>query len=117
LATSACNRARFRGSAGVVVSLPVFFIRGPAKLKKPSFTQALVRFYPGNLSTEFVHKYVDRSPRNGANAMPRQRLALHCSRFRHRCARDTGAIHLPGQSAPALNIVAVTRLRPECLLR
>src|SRR6266403_5037998 len=40
LATSACSRARSRGSAGVSCSLPVFFIGGLATGKTRSLTQA-----------------------------------------------------------------------------
>ena len=40
LATSACSRARSRGSAGVSCSLPVFFMGGLATRKTRSLTQA-----------------------------------------------------------------------------
>src|SRR6266403_5098565 len=50
LATSACSRARPRGSAGVSCSLPVFFIGGLATRKTQSLTQAGGGCYRGDLS-------------------------------------------------------------------
>ena len=74
-ATSAWSRARSRGSVGVVGSLPFFFIRLPAKSETGvSLTQASEGFHPRDLSTEFVHKYVDRTAaqrqtRNATNGL------------------------------------------------
>ena len=49
LATSACSRARSRGSAGVSCSLPVFFIGGLATRKERSLTQARGGCHRGEL--------------------------------------------------------------------
>jgi hypothetical protein len=49
LATSACSRARSRGSAGVSCSLPVFFIGGLATRKTRSLTQARGGCHRGGL--------------------------------------------------------------------
>jgi hypothetical protein len=70
LATSACSRARSRGSAGVSCSLPVFFIGGLATRKTRSLTQARGGCHRGDLSTEFVHNHVDRSPARAQTLSP-----------------------------------------------
>jgi hypothetical protein len=70
LATSACSRARSRGSAGVSCSLPVFFIGGLATRKTRSVTQARDGCHRGDLSTEFVHNHVDRSPARAQTLSP-----------------------------------------------
>jgi hypothetical protein len=81
-----------------------------ASEKTISFTQAVVRRHPGKLSTEFVHNHVDKGAPAGANAEHQQGLASSWAQFRQPRPRAQSP-------APPLNIVAVTRLRPECLLR
>ena len=81
-----------------------------------SLTQACACFQPAQLSTEIVHNHVD----SGA---ARAQSLMCCKGLRHgEClfATDVAKFGVRGarrQSLPALNIVAVTRLRPECLLR
>ena len=71
-------------------------------------------FYPANLSTEFVHKYVDRRLSAAQTPWPGKGLRRAARVFTSAPLAVRIAV---GQSEPALNIVAVTRLRPECLLR
>src|SRR3984893_18170904 len=107
LATSACSRARSRGSDGVSCSLTVFFIGGLATRKTRSLTQAGGACHRGDLSTEFVHNHVDRRGTRAQTLSPRKGLR-HDERV---FASDAL------QSMAAFSMVPVTQLRPAFLLR
>ncbi|HEY2340981.1 MAG TPA: hypothetical protein VGH75_10660, partial [Steroidobacteraceae bacterium] len=88
----------------------------PVQRKMRSLTQACACFQLAQLSTEIVHNHVD------SGAAPSQ--SMMCCKGLHQAeclfASDVAKCAVRGarrQSLPALNMVAVTRLRPECLLR
>jgi hypothetical protein len=81
-----------------------------------SLTQACACFQPPQLSTEIVHNHVDSSAARSQSMMCRKGLRYGEYLFASDFAKCAGvAAHR--QSLPPLNMVAVTRLRPECLLR
>jgi len=81
-----------------------------------SLTQACACFQRAQLSTEIVHNHVDSGACASQSMMCRKGLRYGECLF----ASDVATCALHGarrQSLPPLNMVAVTRLRPECLLR
>jgi hypothetical protein len=115
LATSAWSLTRSSGSAAETWSLPVFFIRFPRSEREPVSHKAprvsTSASYPQNLC---ITVWTDAPAAGKRRGHARGCVALSvfsplpCSRVRLRAAT---------YSPPALNMVAVTRLRPECLLR
>jgi hypothetical protein len=115
LATSACSRARSRGSAGGACSLPVFFIWG-SRSERGAVSHKVPRVstpgsYPQNLC---ITMWTDARASGKRRGHARACIVLSAI---SPDAALASALRASTHSPPALNMVAVTRLRPECLLR
>ena len=110
-ATSACSRARSRGSAGASCPLPVFFICDAQSERTSVSHKAPCVATVSHLSTEFVHKYVDRC---GSRVQtPSSGKGLH-HRVRVFARRSADSSASSGRRARALRARAHL-LRRRCL--
>jgi hypothetical protein len=96
-------------------SLPVFFIRCPRSERRPVSHKASCVSTPGSYPQNLCITVWTDAPA-GRKRRGHARGCVALSVFSP-LPRSRVRLPAPTHSPPALNMVAVTRLRPECLLR